>query len=38
LRWWFTSNFWATYVPPGVDWDLVSIIQKKGESLWEFII
>jgi hypothetical protein len=33
----FTSNFHATCAHPGVDWDLASIIQKKGESLREFI-
>jgi hypothetical protein len=32
-----TSNFHATCARPGVDWDLVSIVQKKGESLREFI-
>jgi hypothetical protein len=24
-------------VRPGVDWDLASVVQKKGEFLWEFI-
>jgi hypothetical protein len=33
----FTSNFCATCTRPRVDWDLDSIVQKKGESLWEFI-
>jgi hypothetical protein len=33
----FTSNFHATCTRLGVDWDLASVIQKKGESLWEFI-
>jgi hypothetical protein len=33
----FTSNFCTTCAHPGVDWDLASIIQKKGESIWEFI-
>jgi hypothetical protein len=33
----FTSNFHATCAHPGVDWDLASVVQKKGESLWEFI-
>jgi hypothetical protein len=33
----FTSNFRATYARSGVDWDLASIVQKKGESLREFI-
>jgi hypothetical protein len=33
----FTSNFRATCARPGVDWDLASVIQKKGESLREFI-
>jgi hypothetical protein len=33
----FTSNFCATWARLGVDWDLASIFQKKGESLWEFI-
>jgi hypothetical protein len=33
----FTSNFCATCARPIVDWDLDSIIQKKGESLREFI-
>jgi hypothetical protein len=34
----FISNFWATCARPGVDWDLASIVQKKGESLQEFIL
>jgi hypothetical protein len=25
------------YARQGVDWDLASVIQKKGESLWEYI-
>jgi hypothetical protein len=33
----FTSNFYATCPHSGVDWDLPSVIQKKGESLQEFI-
>jgi hypothetical protein len=33
----FTSNFRATWARPGVDWDLASIVHKKGESLWEYI-
>jgi hypothetical protein len=33
----FTSNFHAMCARPGVDWDLASVVQKKGESLWEFI-
>jgi hypothetical protein len=33
----FTSNFRTTRARPGVDWDLASIVQKKGESLQEFI-
>jgi hypothetical protein len=33
----FVSNFQATCERPGVDWDLASIIQKKGESLRKFI-
>jgi hypothetical protein len=33
----FTSNFCATCARPRVDWDLASVIQKKGESLQEFI-
>jgi hypothetical protein len=33
----FVSNFWATCERPGVDWDLASVVQKKGESLREFI-
>jgi hypothetical protein len=37
LWWLFTSNFCATCACPGVDWDLASIVQKKGESLREFI-
>jgi hypothetical protein len=37
LRWLFTSNFCATCAWPGVNWDLVSVVQKKGESLWEYI-
>jgi hypothetical protein len=34
----FTSNFGATCASPGVDWDLTSVVQKKAESLREFII
>jgi hypothetical protein len=33
----FTSNFHVTCARLGVDWDLTSVIQKKGESLQEFI-
>jgi hypothetical protein len=33
----FTNNFHATCAWLGVDWDLASIVQKKGESLWEYI-
>jgi hypothetical protein len=33
----FTCNFCATCARLGVDWDLASIVQKKGESLSEFI-
>jgi hypothetical protein len=33
----FTINFCATCAPLRVDWDLANVIQKKGESLWEFI-
>jgi hypothetical protein len=37
LCWLFTSNFCAMCTCLGVNWDLASVIQKKGESLWEFI-
>jgi hypothetical protein len=37
LRRLFTSNFRATCARPGVNWDLVSVVQKKGESLREYI-
>jgi hypothetical protein len=33
----FTSNFRATYARPGVNWNLASVVQKKGESIREFI-
>jgi hypothetical protein len=33
----FTSNFWATCARSGVEWHLASVVQKKGESLREFI-
>jgi hypothetical protein len=33
----FTSNFCTTCTCPGVDWDPVGVIQKKVESLREFI-
>jgi hypothetical protein len=33
----FTNNFCTTCACPRVDWDLASIVHKKGESLWEFI-
>jgi hypothetical protein len=32
LCWLFTNNFHAMCTHRGVDWDLASIIQKKGES------
>jgi hypothetical protein len=32
-----TRNFRATCAQPGVDWDLARVIQKKGESLKEYI-
>jgi hypothetical protein len=35
LRRLFTSNFRTAR--PGVDWDLASVVQKKGESLREYI-
>jgi hypothetical protein len=38
LRRLFTSNFCATCVRLGVYSDLVNIVQKKGESLWEYIL
>jgi hypothetical protein len=37
LCWLFTSNICATCPHPRVNWDLASIVQKKGESLREFI-
>jgi hypothetical protein len=37
LRRLFTSNFCATCARSGVDWDLASVVQKKGESLQEYI-
>jgi arginyl-tRNA synthetase len=37
LCWLFTSKFRVTCARLGVDWDLASVIQKKGESLQEFI-
>jgi hypothetical protein len=37
LCWLFTSIFCATCAHPGVDWNLDSVVQKKGEPLWEFI-
>jgi hypothetical protein len=37
LCWLFTSNFGATCAWLGVDWDLASIVQKKAESLREYI-
>jgi hypothetical protein len=37
LRWLFTSNFRATFTWPRVNWDLASVVQKKGESLREYI-
>jgi hypothetical protein len=33
----FTSNFQATCTHPGVNWDPTRVVQKKGESLREFI-
>jgi hypothetical protein len=33
----FTRNFHAMCTRPGFEWNLASIIQKKGESLGEFI-
>jgi hypothetical protein len=33
----FSSNFRATCAQPRVNWDLASMVQKKGDSLWEFI-
>jgi hypothetical protein len=33
----FTSNFCATCTRLGVNWDLASIVQKKGDSLREYI-
>jgi hypothetical protein len=37
LCWLFTINFCATCARPRVDGDLANIVQKKGESLWEYI-
>jgi hypothetical protein len=37
LRRLFSSNFHATCAWLGVDWDLASVVQKKGESLHEYI-
>jgi hypothetical protein len=37
LYWQFTSNFCATYTCSGIKRDLANVVQKKGESLWEFI-
>jgi hypothetical protein len=37
LCWLFTSNFCATCACLGVNWDLASVVQKKGESLQKFI-
>jgi hypothetical protein len=37
LRRLFTSNFRTTCARPGVDWDLANVVQKKGESLREYI-
>jgi hypothetical protein len=36
ICWLFTSNFCATCARLGVDWDLASVVQKKGESIQEF--
>jgi hypothetical protein len=33
----FNSNFRATCTHTGMEWDLASVVQKKGESLREFI-
>jgi hypothetical protein len=33
----FTSNFCATCAWLGINWDLASIVQKKVESLREYI-
>jgi hypothetical protein len=33
----FVSNFRVTYEQPGVEWDLANIVQKEGNSLYEFI-
>jgi hypothetical protein len=33
----FTSNFHTTCAHLGVDWDLASIVQKKGDSFRVFI-
>jgi hypothetical protein len=33
----FTSNFCVMCARPGVDWDLASVVQKKGESFGEYI-
>jgi hypothetical protein len=33
----FTSNFRATFIWSRVNWDLASVVQKKGESLREYI-
>jgi hypothetical protein len=32
----FTSNSRATCARLGVDWDVASVVQKKGESLQEY--
>jgi hypothetical protein len=37
LHWLFISNFRATCAWLGVNWDLASVVQKKGESLREYI-
>jgi hypothetical protein len=37
LCWLFTSNFRTMCACPRVNWDLASVIQKKGESHREFI-
>jgi hypothetical protein len=37
LRRLFTSNFRATCARSEVDWDLANVVQKKGESLREYI-
>ena len=33
----FISNFRATCDRLGIEWDLAGVVQKEGESLWEYI-